>query len=191
MERLKNKAEILFVTGTDTGVGKSVLSLLIMQYLFAKGHTPFYLKPFQTGCKDPYDKDSDARFIYSHVAQLQDKDPADSVVYCFTNPKAPLFAARDDAREIDLAVCDMIVTRKSGLHSHLVIEGAGGLLVPVNSRTTMADLILRNRCPTNHCSTCRSGDDQSYPPDHRGHQGQGSESPGDCIPGHGARGNVA
>ena len=85
----------LFIVGTDTGVGKTVTSLLLMQYFYGLGKTPFYLKPFQTGCKDPYDKESDARFIYKNVRELQKKDPSDSVIYCFDKPKAPFFAARN------------------------------------------------------------------------------------------------
>ena len=96
--------ENIFVVGTDTGIGKTVLSLLLMQFFYARGYTPFYLKPAQTGCVDPYDIDSDARFIYQHVKPLNRKDPADSVVYCFKNPKAPYFAARDEGEEIDFKV---------------------------------------------------------------------------------------
>lgn len=142
---MENKKEIIFVTGTDTGVGKSVLSLLMMKYFFAGGCDPFYLKPLQTGCKDPYDKDSDARFVYSNVEELKDKDPADSIIYCFRNPKAPFFAARDDGREIDVRLIGGIVRRKAYEHTHLVIEGAGGLFVPVDGKTSIADLISRTK----------------------------------------------
>jgi dethiobiotin synthetase len=72
------KSKPLYIVGTDTGIGKSVLSLLLMQYFYAGGDSPFYIKPFQTGCKDPYDTDSDAKFIYTHVTQLKNSDPADS-----------------------------------------------------------------------------------------------------------------
>jgi dethiobiotin synthetase len=138
---LNKRANILFVVGTDTGVGKTVLSLLLMQFFYARGDTPFYLKPVQTGCADPYDTDSDAGFIYRHIKSLRDKDPADSVVYCFKNPKAPLFAARDEKRTIDLSLIERVVTEKAVIHAPLVIEGAGGVLVPVTGNTCMADLI--------------------------------------------------
>lgn len=131
----------IFVTGTDTGVGKTIFSLLLMQYLFAGGFSPFYLKPAQTGCIDPYDEDSDAGFIYRHVPQLREKDPAASVVYCFKNPKAPWFAARDEDAAIDIDVISRAVGQKITGHSHLIIEGAGGLMVPVNDSLMMVDLI--------------------------------------------------
>jgi len=131
MAVLNRSADILFVVGTDTGVGKTVLSLLLIQFFYARGYTPFYLKPVQTGCEDPYDTDSDAGFIYRHVKPLRNRAPADSIIYCFRNPKAPIFAARDEKRTIDLSLIERAVTEKAVMHAPLVIEGAGGVLVPV------------------------------------------------------------
>ncbi|MFA5182198.1 MAG: dethiobiotin synthase [Syntrophales bacterium] len=131
----------LFVAGTGTGVGKTVLSLLLMQFFSERGFSPFYLKPAQTGCRDPYDQDSDARFIYGHVKALAGQDPGDSVVYCLKNPKAPYFAARDEAREIDFAKIQAVMEAKSALFSPLIIEGAGGLFVPVTEKLMIVDMI--------------------------------------------------
>lgn len=131
----------LFVLGTDTGVGKTVLSLLLMQYFYAEGYTPFYLKPLQTGCRDPYDTDSDACFIYRHVEALRRKDPADSVIYCFKNPKAPWFAARDEGKTIDLDVIKKVVNDKQPAFTPLIIEGAGGLFVPLNDHLMTTELL--------------------------------------------------
>lgn len=136
------KMENLFVVGTDTGAGKTVLALLMMQFFFSRGYNPFYLKPVQTGCKDPNDIDSDARFIYQNVGPLKDKRPADSIIYCFKNPKAPLFAARDEGKAIDLSVIERAVVEKTRFYSPLIIEGAGGVLVPVVRGTFVADLSL-------------------------------------------------
>lgn len=130
-----------YVVGTDTGVGKTVLSLLLMQFFYQRNLDPFYIKPVQTGCRDPYDVDSDARFIYENVSLLQEKDPSDSVIYCFTNPKAPYFAACDEGKDIDLKVIKEFVARKSMSHYPLVVEAAGGLLVPVNEKTLIIDTI--------------------------------------------------
>lgn len=135
------RRENMFVVGTDTGVGKTVLSLLIMQFFYARGYTPFYLKPAQTGCVDPYDIDSDAKFIYQHVKPLNKKDPADSVVYCFKNPKAPYFAARDEGGEIDFKVIQEVVNKKSLSYSPVILEAAGGLFVPVNEKKLVIDMI--------------------------------------------------
>ena len=138
-----NRADRYFITGTDTGVGKTVLSLMMMQLFYEKGYSPFYLKPLQTGCRDPYDEDSDAKFVYQNVGPLSGKDPADSVIYCFGNPKAPYFAARDEGKEKELyvRVIEEFVNKKTQFFNPVIIEGAGGLLVPVGENTLMIDLI--------------------------------------------------
>jgi len=136
----------LFIAGTDTGVGKSMVSLLLMQLLFAKGYSPFYLKPFQTGCADPYTADSDAKFVYAHTPALKGQDPAQSVVYCHPEPRAPYFAALKVGAQIDLAAIRRIVADKKKEHSPLVIEGAGGLLVPVTGKIMVVDMIKELGC---------------------------------------------
>ncbi len=134
------------VVGTDTGVGKTVVSLLLMQWLLARGYGAFYLKPFQTGCVDPYDTDSDAAFVYRHTASLQQLDPARSVIHCFPNPKAPYFAARDAGQGIDMEKVRQTIEEKRVLHSPLVVEAAGGLLVPVSGKETVIDFLSRISC---------------------------------------------
>lgn len=140
-ETKSEKIADIYVVGTDTGVGKTVLSLLLMQFFEARGYRPFYLKPLQTGCQDAYDQDSDAAFVYRHVTSLKSQDPADSVIYCFRKPKAPFFAAQDEGREIDLRRIDEIVAGKRLLHAPLILEAAGGLLVPVKETMLMVDTI--------------------------------------------------
>jgi dethiobiotin synthetase len=141
MKASNSSASRLFVTGTDTGIGKTVLSLLLMQFLYRRGYHPFYMKLVQTGCTSPYDAESDARFIYDHVPALRGEDPGDSVVCCFRNPKAPYFAARDEGKEIDLQVLQERLEEKVASRSPVIIEGAGGLLVPVTAHVLMIDLI--------------------------------------------------
>lgn len=136
----------IVVVGTDTGVGKSVVSLLLMQLLYAKGYTPFYIKPFQTGCQDPMDADSDARFVYAHTQALQPADPAQSVIYCHQNPKAPYFAAADDGQTIDVDLVHQMIEQKRHQFSPLVVEAAGGLLVPLTEGLLIIDMIKQIRC---------------------------------------------
>ena len=139
-ERLKK----ICVVGTGTDVGKSVLSLLLMQYFTKRGMNPFYLKPFQTGCESPDDPVCDARFIYDHLPAFREKDPADSIVHCFREPKAPWFAARNEGKTADLETAIRAIDEKAATSSPLIIEGAGGILVPINDRETMVDLLVRS-----------------------------------------------
>lgn len=139
----------IVIVGTGTDVGKTVLSLLIMQYLFSQGQNPLYIKPFQTGCKYPDEPGTDAAFIYKHIVQLKGSDPSYSIINCHKNPKAPYFAARDMNQQIDIKQTLLKIKEKedAGFNgkniSHLVIEAAGGLLVPVNSDTSVADFIVQ------------------------------------------------
>jgi len=132
---------IIFITGTDTGIGKTIVSLLLMQLYYEKGYDPFYIKPFQTGCANPYDSDSDAAFIYRNVDALRDMDPADSVIFCHRNPKAPFFAGRDQDEEINLKKAVEFIDEKSKKNSPLIVEGAGGLHVPIDRENMIIDFI--------------------------------------------------
>ena len=136
----------IMIVGTDTGVGKTVVSLLLMQLLYARGYTPFYLKPFQTGCQTPQDACSDARFVYSHTLALQQSNPGESVLYCQPAPKAPYFAARDAGQSIDPNRVLETIRQKRCNYSPVVVEAAGGLLVPLTEQMLMVDLIAQSDC---------------------------------------------
>ncbi len=143
----KPAARRIVIVGTGTDVGKSVLSLLIMQTLLAQGHNPLYLKPFQTGCRHAQGPDTDAGFVHQNVPELSGFDPAYSIIHCHENPKAPYFAARDMGQHIDIDDTLLQIQEKeqAGLNckniSHLVIEGSGGLMVPLTRDKTMLDFI--------------------------------------------------
>ncbi len=141
-----SKLPDIFVNGTDTGIGKSVVSLLLMQYLISAGYQPFYLKPMQTGCSHPGDTESDAAFVYSHVPGYQNQDPANSTVYCHKQPKAPWFAARNEGEQIDVDHIGKCIKDLRKSYSPLILEGAGGLYVPATQDSLMIDLAERF-CP--------------------------------------------
>ena len=82
-----------FIIGTDTGVGKTILSLLFMKYFIMNGENPFYIKPFQTGCADSSSADSDARFIYENIAALEGKIHPNRFSTVFASPE-PLILQR-------------------------------------------------------------------------------------------------
>lgn len=138
---INKNSQPIFIIGTDTDVGKTVFSLLLIQYLFNNGYNPYYIKPFQTGCKDAYDTDSDAKFVYQNTEQLKDKDPAESVIFCNNNPKAPYFAARDDNKKIDVSVLNEIICEKQKEYNPVVLEAAGGIMVPIDENNLVIDII--------------------------------------------------
>jgi len=131
------------VVGTDTNVGKTVVSLILMKYLLREGYQPQYLKPIQTGCKTPNDSDSDARFIYQHMPHLKEGNPQDSVIYCFQPAKAPWFAARNMNMNIDVEYLYQKIQSKLQDKTTMIIESAGGLMVPVTDKMLYIELLSR------------------------------------------------
>jgi dethiobiotin synthetase len=120
-----------FITGTDTGVGKTVLSALLCAALNA-----FYWKPIQTGTE----VDSDSRTVKS-LAELTDERLLPEA-YQFAPAVSPHLAARQSGERIDLAK----IKSPAG-NAPLIVEGAGGVFVPVNERELMVDLMRQLGLP--------------------------------------------
>jgi dethiobiotin synthase len=129
----------LFVTGTDTGVGKTVVSAALMIRLRPLGSV-CYWKPIQTGIE----QDDDT----AEVASLAACSPAELLTdgVRLRRPLSPHLAARlsDTTIELDPLV---EISRRVPASTHLVVEGAGGALVPINDRAMMTDLIARLALP--------------------------------------------
>lgn len=134
--------KIIFVTGTDTDVGKTVVSLLIMRALTSLDAV--YLKPVQTGCPGP-GHDSDASFVHGLLpgGLPAGMTPADCIHSCRPLPKAPLFAGDP----VDFDDLCRFITARAARHEITVVEGAGGLLVPVTAQKTMLDLATQTNAP--------------------------------------------
>ena len=128
----------IFITGTDTDAGKTMLSLLVMHALH--GRDAVYLKPVQTGCSDP-DTDSDPAFVHRHLPDGLPTTPAQAIHACRVPPKAPLFAGEP----VDFQATVNFVLAHAAWYSWTVVEGAGGVLVPVTSEKTMLDLALETK----------------------------------------------
>ncbi len=115
----------IFVTGIGTDVGKTIASSIITESLQAD-----YWKPIQAGDLDNSDSHKIERYISN------DKTVIHSNSYKLNTPASPHLAAEIDGITIDLA---KIVAPET--ENHLVIEGAGGLFVPLNNQDTIVELI--------------------------------------------------
>jgi dethiobiotin synthetase len=123
----------LFVTGTDTGVGKTLVSALLCAALDG-----VYWKPIQTGATE----DSDRRTVMQ-LAELASERTLPEC-YVFDPPVSPHLAAEWAGVTINLST----IHRPEGkLPGPLIAEGAGGVMVPVNERDFMLDLMRRLGLP--------------------------------------------
>jgi dethiobiotin synthetase len=120
-------ARRFFVTGTDTGVGKTVVSALLCAALDA-----IYWKPIQTGTREGADRPTVMR-----IAGLPRARTA-AEAYRFAPPVSPHLAARRAGVRIDLR---KIKLPGIGAGENLIAEGAGGALVPINETHLMTDLM--------------------------------------------------
>jgi dethiobiotin synthetase len=133
----------VFVTGTDTGVGKTVVSCALIRGLRHRGVDAAGMKPIETGvgAAGPLDAIALRR-------AAGDADPLDDVCpQRFAMPAAPTVAARAEGRQVDLDAIDAAHARLRARHGYLVVEGAGGLLVPAAEDLSMADLAARLGLP--------------------------------------------
>lgn len=129
----------LFVVGTDTGVGKTLVSTALLRAWATAGRVVAAMKPCETGTGD------DGELLLA--ATLRPLDPSLVRPYRFTLPAAPLVAAAHEGRHIDLAVLERALSRLATGAERVVVESAGGLLVPWTDILTTADVILLMRLP--------------------------------------------
>ena len=120
-----------FITGTDTAVGKTLLSALLVAALNRK-----YWKPIQTGSCEGTDRET----VMKLAGVAVDNTFPES--YIFSPPVSPHLAAEQNGTEIDMRGIQRPVSMDA-----LIIEGAGGVFVPINREALMLDLIRQLGTP--------------------------------------------
>ena len=129
----------LFVTGTDTGVGKTFVARGIASALRAGGLRTGVMKPIETGCSGAVDRrPADALVLRAAAGSTLSLDRI--CPYQLDAPLAPDVAARLEDVRIDPREIVAAFRTIDRDHDVTVVEGAGGLLVPIVDRYTMADL---------------------------------------------------
>ena len=119
--------ERIFVTGIGTGIGKTFVSAILAKALDAD-----YWKPVQAGYKEGTDSEWVARWLQETGSVVHPE------VYRLAKPASPHIAAREEGITIDISkICEKIPQNDRTL----LIEGAGGILVPLNGSQFVADLI--------------------------------------------------
>ncbi len=139
----------IFVTGTDTGVGKTTVTSAMVAFLsLRKKLNVGVMKPFESGLSKG-DKDL---LPWDAICLREASGSADDLnlisPYTFEAPLAPEVAAQLENVTIDLDVVDRIYRTIQSAHDLVVIEGAGGVMVPIRKNFFYVDLIQRWNAPT-------------------------------------------
>lgn len=134
---------ILFVTGTDTGCGKTVVSTALIHALRARGERVLAMKPVASGCDTTPDglRNADALALQAAASQTLPYDQVNP--FAFAPPIAPHIAAAEAGVDIRLDVIVDQAQRLAAVCDVLVVEGVGGWRVPLDSDNDVADLALR------------------------------------------------
>lgn len=125
--------KVIFVTGTDTGVGKTVVAALLTRELRARGVRVAALKPVCSGDR------RDARALRKAagcVLSLDDVNP-----WHYKAALAPVLAARAEGRSLTLVEVDRVIRAMAARFDAVIVEGAGGLLSPLGEGFDSRDLI--------------------------------------------------
>lgn len=132
----------LFITGTDTGVGKTFVACALATALRARGRRVAVMKPVETGVDGEPEDALRLRAAAADGAALDEICP-----YRLRAPLAPAVAARLEGVTIDVDRLVALIARRAAEADVLLVEGAGGLLVPLAGRTTYCELATRLRLP--------------------------------------------
>lgn len=135
--------QALFVTGTDTGVGKTRIAAALCHALGARGLQVAAMKPVASGSTDTPAglRNDDALILLAAMnvrAQYSEVNP-----YAFAPAIAPHIAAREAGVDIDFSVLDRALERLRMRSQYLIVEGAGGWLAPLGDAHGFADLAAR------------------------------------------------
>ncbi|KTC98189.1 dethiobiotin synthase [Legionella erythra] len=137
--------KVFFITGTNTDCGKTYATCQLLDAYRQQGLKVLALKPLATGCPQENGRlySEDARLLKQHGGHDDD-----NCQWLFEPPVSPHIAAARAGTEIDAqAIWDYCMTKASGQPDVLLIEGAGGLMVPVNARQTWVDFLVLSQIP--------------------------------------------
>jgi len=136
-----------FITGTDTGVGKTVVSESLIRHFIAKGERVIGMKPVASGAHgvDGNLRNEDAISLIN--ASNVSADYAQINPYCFAEPIAPHIAAEKSGTTISVTQILKCYRELAGKSDRVIVEGVGGWEVPIDPATTMADVALQLQLP--------------------------------------------
>lgn len=140
------KGTVLFITGIDTNIGKTFATGMLARALAGKGKKVITQKMIQTGCTDVSEDIEMHRKIQEIPFTEEDKSGL-TCPYIFTYPCSPHMAAEKDGRSIDLSVVTEATRRLLEKYEYVLLEGAGGLMVPNDFHSLAIDYVKEQGYP--------------------------------------------
>ena len=140
------KNNVYFVSGTDTGVGKSYATGYLAKVWNASGKRTITQKLVQTGNTD-VSEDIEVHRKIMGCGMLPEDGLKLTMPEIFTYPCSPHLAAEIDGREIDFSKIEAAVGDLSAKYDAVLLEGAGGLMVPLTRSLLTVDYVARMNCP--------------------------------------------
>lgn len=137
----------IFIVGTDTDVGKTVVTAGLMHLLRSKGYPACYFKPVLSGANLKEDTliPGDTYFVKT-IAKLP--EPLENMTpYRFRTPVSPHLAAEIENVEIQISTIQKQLHKLKEKYPYMIIEGAGGLIVPILKNYMLYDLIKELNLP--------------------------------------------
>lgn len=137
---------VYFISGIDTGIGKTVAVGMMCRALQREGRDWISVKMVQTGC-DGFSEDLDAHRAMAGVGRFSEDDEGLTAPQIFKFPSSPLLAASLEGRVVNLARIAAAVKTCAERHGIVLVEGAGGLCVPLTEDTLTADFVAQQGWP--------------------------------------------
>lgn len=140
------KGKVLFVTGIDTNIGKTYATGILARALAEQGKTVITQKMIQTGCEEISEDIEMHRKLQGIPFTEEDKQGL-TCPYIFTYPCSPHMAAAKDKRNIDLSVITAATQQLQEKYEYVLLEGAGGLMVPNDFDSLTIDYVKEQGYP--------------------------------------------
>ena len=135
----------VFVTATDTGVGKTLVTSALVTCLSQRGIDVGVMKPIETGVSQSTRTRSDGARLRKAAGT---RDPMTEVCpYVFRLPVAPISAARAEGKTVQMATILRTFRTLCQKHTFMAVEGVGGIYVPITQTLNLLDLINKMRLP--------------------------------------------
>ncbi|WP_297906671.1 dethiobiotin synthase [uncultured Parabacteroides sp.] len=140
------KGNVLFISGIDTNVGKTIATGMIAKTLAKAGKKVITQKMIQTGCEN-VSEDIEVHRQIQGIPFTNEDTQGLTCPYIFTYPCSPHMAAAKDGRSIDLGTITQATRRLQEIYEYVLLEGAGGLMVPNDMESLTIDYIKEQSYP--------------------------------------------